>query len=174
MSSGPSAGKPSGGDRARDRARDEAAAEATRRRLREQGIVAIEPDERVGVMLDPGEDVVAVRRAVSLDRRAGWKDPSGGIRGDLYVTTRRLLHLGRPVVAYDLADIRDAIVSEQILMLLVAQDRGLAIRVEDPRVLRVEIAAVREASRSTGPGASPAPGAGVDGPPPTEGQTPSR
>ena len=59
---------------------DEASAEGARRELREQGIVPIEPDERIGVLLAPGEDVVAVRRSVRLERRQGCGGRPGGRR----------------------------------------------------------------------------------------------
>jgi hypothetical protein len=127
---------------------DEASAEAARIRLREQGIVPIEPDPRVAVMLGGDEQVVAVRRSVAVERRSGWRDPDGGIAGDLYVTTRRLLHLGRVDVEYPLSSIREALVADTALLLTVGDDRGLAIRVEDTRVLRVEIGAAREVRRA--------------------------
>ena len=90
---------------------------------------------------------VAVRRSVCLERRAGWHDSSAGIDGDLYVTSRRLLHLGRATVEYQLRDVREVVVTDDALMLLVGPDRGLTVRVGDPRLLRVQIAAAREALR---------------------------
>lgn len=136
-------------------AADEAAADDARWRLREQGIVPIEPDERIGIMLVPGERVVAVRRDVSLERRKGWHDPVEGLGGDLYVTTRRLVHVGRMPVEYPLAEIQEAEVATRALRLVVGAGRGVEIGVHDPRVLRVEIAAAREAaSQSAAPAAS--------------------
>jgi len=126
---------------------DEAAADEARRRLREQGIVPIEPDDRIGVMLAPEELVLAVRRSVSLERREGWREPGGGLRGDLYVTTRRLVHLGRVRVEYALGDIQEAVVAESALRLVIGE-RGVEIAVRDPRLLRVQISAVREAARA--------------------------
>jgi hypothetical protein len=140
-------------------AADEAAADEARRRLREQGIVPIEPDDRIGVMLVPGERVVAVRRDVSLERRKGWHDPDEGLGGDLYVTTRRLVHLGRMPVEYPLAEIQEAEVATRALRLVVGACRGVEIGVHDPRVLRVEIAAVREAASLSAARAASAPGA---------------
>jgi hypothetical protein len=142
--------------RAAQAAADEAAADDARRRFREQGIVPIEPDDRIGVMLAPGERLVAVHRAASLERRKGWRDPAGGLDGDLYLTTCRLVHLGRASIEYPLAEIREAVVGTGALWLVVTGARGVEIGVADPRVLRVEIAAVREATRAS---AAPAPGA---------------
>lgn len=133
---------------------DEASAGAARRRLREQGIVALEPDARIGVLLAPRERVVAVWRAISLERRKDERDPDQALRGDLYVTTTRLLCLGHVPVEVRLAEIREAVVAPGALRLVVGDGRGLEIRTSDPCVLRVEIAAVREAARmgAVGPG----------------------
>ncbi len=119
----------------------------------------IEPDDRIGVMLAPGEMVVAVRRSVILERRKGWLEPGGGLGGDLYVTTQRLVYLGRMPVEYPLAEIREAIVADGALWLVVGESRGVEIAVEDPCLLRVEIAAVREAARAAAaqPGPLPEP-----------------
>ena len=108
----------------------------------------IEPDDRIGVMLAPEEMVVAVRRSVTLERRTGWGEPGARMRGDLYVTTRRLVHLGRVRVEYALGEIREAVVAEGALRLVVGDSRGVEIEVSDPCLLRVEIAAVREAARA--------------------------
>jgi len=128
-------------------AADEAAADEARLRLREQGIVPIEPDDRIGAMLAPEELVLAIRRSVSLERRKGWREPGGGLRGDLYVTTRRLVHLGRVRVEYALGDIQEAVVADSALRLVIGES-GVEIKVPDPRLLRVQVSAVREGARA--------------------------
>jgi hypothetical protein len=128
---------------------DAAAADVRRRQLRERGIVPIEPDTRIASMVGPEEHVVAVRQAVSLERRRGWRQPGRGLLGDLYVTTHRLVHLGQQPVEYALADVREVVVATGSLRLVVAGSLGVEIRVSDPRVLRVEIAAAREAARAS-------------------------
>jgi hypothetical protein len=126
---------------------DAASADVARRRLREQGIVRVEPDGRIGVMLAPGEDVITVRRAVAFERRTGVQNPAEALVGDVYVTTARLVCLGRVRVEVPLAEIREAVVSSGALLLVIGDGRGLEIRTGDPCLLRVEIAAVREAAR---------------------------
>ena len=126
---------------------DEASADAARRRLREHGIVALEPDDRIRVILAPGELVAAIRRCVSLERRKERTGTGSRMVGDLYITTRRLVYLARERVEYPLAEIQDAIEAEGKLRLIVGKRRGIEIEVPDPRMLRVEIAAVREAAR---------------------------
>ena len=130
-------------------ATDEASADDARRRLREHGIVAMEPDERIGVMLAPGELVVAMRRAIAFERRKDVFDPDQAPRGDLYVTTARLVCLGQVPVDLPLLEIREAVVATGALRLVVGDGRGLEIRTGDPQLLRVEISAVREAARMT-------------------------
>jgi hypothetical protein len=131
-------------------AADAASADNARRHLREQGIVAVEPDERIGVMLAPGERVVAVRRAVLVERRTDVRGPDQGVRGDLYVTTTRLVCLGPAAIDVPLVEIREAVVAPGALRLVIGEGRGLEIRTADPYVLRVQISAVREAARAKG------------------------
>ena len=126
---------------------DEASASDARRRLRERGIVPIEPDERIGVLLAVGEQVVAVRRAISIERRTEVHGPDPGVQGDLYVTTARILCLGAVPIDVPLADIQEAVVGPGALRLVVGAGRGVEIRTADPSLLRVEISAVREAAR---------------------------
>ena len=112
---------------------DETSADDARRRLREQGIVA-------------------VRHGVSIERRKDTRDPAEGLLGDLYVTTSRLVHLGSVPVEIKLLDIMEAVAATGALRLVVGDGRGVEIRTSDPCLLRVEIAAVREAARMTAAG----------------------
>ncbi|MCJ7711621.1 MAG: hypothetical protein MUQ32_12410 [Chloroflexi bacterium] len=136
-------------------AADDASADDARRRLREQGIVAVEPDERIGVMLAPGERVVAVRRAISIERRKDARDPELALRGDLYVTTARLVYLGQFPFDVPLVEVTEAVLASGALRLVVGDGRGLEIRTRNPALLRVEIAAVREAARIAAAGPRP-------------------
>ncbi|MCU0479541.1 MAG: hypothetical protein MUE92_12520 [Chloroflexi bacterium] len=129
---------------------DAARADEARRRFHEQGVIPIEPDDRIGVMLAPGELVLAVRRSASLDRRHHRRADDPGLPGDLYVTTQRLIHLGRSAVVYALDEILEADVASDQLLLVVGDNRGVAIDVGDPLLLRVEIAAARSAVRAAG------------------------
>jgi hypothetical protein len=127
---------------------DELAADEARRRIREHGIVPIATDDRIRALLVPGECLVAVRRGVALERRIGARDGDDGLCGDLYLTTGRMLLLGSWPVEFRLADISEVVVVGDGLRLIVGK-RGVGIRVCDPRVLRVEIAAARAAARAT-------------------------
>jgi hypothetical protein len=128
---------------------DRASAAAARARARRDGIVFVEADEWIGVMLSPEERLVAVRRGVSFERRKEARDPGRSPTGDLYVTTARLLCMGPPAVEVPLREIRDAVVGAGRLRLLIGDGLGLEIRTRDPYTLRAEIGAVREAVRRT-------------------------
>jgi hypothetical protein len=161
----PSPGPPNGRARNDQRSElpDELAADELRRELRERGIVPIEPDERIRDLLDPGEAVVAIRRAVSFERRASPREGGGILRVNLYVTTHRLVALGPVLLEYPLADIREMDVAAGAVRLVVERNRGVELGVPDPRVLRVEIAAALEALRTSTVGtASGRPGDGQD------------
>jgi len=126
---------------------DEAAALVARDRYRDGSIEPIEPDERIAVLLVPGEEVFAVRRSALLDRRepppGGGYPAYPGLAGDLYVTSTRLVHLGRLALECDLDAVREAVVSAEHLLVVLCDGTGLILDVDRPRLLRVEITAVR-------------------------------
>jgi hypothetical protein len=138
---------------------DELAADAARGARRLQPIPSLRPDDRIGPRLRAGERVVAVRHSAQLDRRQpeqGAKAPSG-IAGDLYLTSQRLVLVGRVYLEVDLRDIEEAGVSGERLLLVLNDGRGISLDVEGPRLLRVEIAAARALARA-GPQAGGPPG----------------
>jgi hypothetical protein len=126
---------------------DEAAASEARVRYREHGVEPIEPDERIQALLAPGEQVIAVRCAVALDRRqTSAESPAiDSIRGDLYMTSARLVHVGPTIITFELDDIEDAALAGHRVLLLLRDGRAIALEVDRPRLLRVQIAAARAA-----------------------------
>ena len=126
---------------------DEAAALEARDRFRDGLINPIEPDARIAERLVPGEEVFAVRRSAVLERREpqpGAGFPAyPGLAGDLYLTSARLVHLGRLTLEYDLDAIREVTVSAEHLLLVLCDGAGLVLDVDRPRLFRVEIAAAR-------------------------------
>ena len=129
---------------------DEAAATEARLRYRAEGIAPVEPDEAILPLLDEGELPFAVRRSAALDRREPkvGAHPSAGIAGDLYVTSRRLILVGRHTVTFDLADIAEAVLSGELLLLVMRDGSGVALDVDQPRLLRVQIAAAHAPART--------------------------
>lgn len=139
---------------------DEAAADAARERYRTQGMPPHDADERIAPLLLPDERVVAQRRAVAFDRRrpVGDSDAHAGVGGQLYVTSRRLVLVGRLTLSFELTEIEEAVLSGERLLLVFHDGTGVALDTEQPRLLRVEIAAARAYARggSAGPPSSDA------------------
>jgi len=129
---------------------DDVAASEARVRYRTCGVEPVEADEGIRGLLVSGEDVVAVRRNVALDRRlASAREPVvDSIRGDLYVTTKRLVHVGDCVLTFDLEEIEDSALAGDTVLLLLGDGVGVALRTDRPRLLRVQIAAARAARAS--------------------------
>ena len=133
---------------------DKAAADLARESYRTQPMPALEPDDRIAPLLVHDELVVAVRRSAQLDRRQplpGWDAPPG-VAGDLYLTSRRLMLVGRLHLELGLDDIEEAGLSGERLLLMLRDGRGIFVDVERPRLLRVEIATARALARAEGDG----------------------
>jgi hypothetical protein len=127
---------------------DQAVAAEARLRYRSQGIAPIEPDEAIRPLLGEDEHPLAVRRSAALDRREPPQSPQrAGIAGDLYITSSRLILVGRHTLTFDLADIVDAVISGERLLLIMRDGSGVMLDVDEPHLLRVQIAAARAAAR---------------------------
>jgi hypothetical protein len=145
-------GAPALGDAAQTLARaeaDEALADEARERYRTQPMAVLEPDARIGPLLAPGEQVLAVRRSAVLDRREALPgaDAPTVLAGDLYVTSRRLVLVGSLTLSFALADIEEAMLSGERLLLVMRDGQGASLSAAQPRLLRVEIAAARASAR---------------------------
>jgi hypothetical protein len=123
---------------------DEAAADAERARLTGHPLPTIDAGLEPSMRLGQDELLHAIRRAAMLDD--GHSKPPIG--GTLYLTSRRLLHSGVSVREVELGDISDAGVAlERLLLLDLTDGSELAIEVDQPRLLRVQLAAARAAAR---------------------------
>jgi len=153
-------------------AADEADAIAARERYRNEGLPAIEPDPEIRARLRANEELVEMRPGAMVGRAllagVGGVAGEGGagtapsaaqavaesLSGRLYLTTARLILLVRPAdrptdteLSVGLGDIEElACVGERLLVSL-ADGTGLTIDAGRPRLLRVQIAAARAASR---------------------------
>jgi hypothetical protein len=130
-------------------AADEAAADRARDEYRTQTMPGLVPDGRIAPLLGAGEHLLAVRRSVVLERRRPPPRTSSpaSLAGDLYVTSRRIVLLGRLTLGIDLDEIEDAVVSGERILLVMGDGRGAALDVASPRQLRVEIATARAFAR---------------------------
>ncbi len=132
-------------------ARDETLADEARERYRTDGLPVLEPSALLG-LLSPGERLHAVHRMAMLE--IGWRgttgtDPSLPHGGTLYVTSQRLIHRGTQNGTWSFGDIDEmAIALERLLLVLMRDGSDLAIEVDQPRLLRVQLAAALAAARS--------------------------
>ena len=122
-------------DRAAD---DEAAATLARERFRSGPIEPLAPDDAIGPRLAEGELVYALRRHAIL--RAPGGDAALGYGGNLYLTSRRLVHLGQVVMSVQLTDIVETSLAGERLLLTLREGEGLSLDVDRPRLLRAEMA----------------------------------
>lgn len=132
--------------RAAERAADdEEAAAAARDRFRIGPVPAIEADDDVRGHLDPTESVHALRHRAILSTPGG--DGALGYGGTLYLTSRRLVHLGQVVLSVNLIDIEESSLAGERLLLTLRNGEGLTLDVDRPRLLRAEMAAVGQGLR---------------------------
>jgi hypothetical protein len=132
-------------------ARDETLADEARERYRKDGLPVLEPSALLG-LLNPGERLHAVHRMAMLE--TGWRgttgsDPNLPRGGTLYVTSQRLFHRGTQDGTWSFGDVDEmAIALERLLLVRLRDGSDLAIEVDQPRLLRVQLAAALAASRN--------------------------
>jgi hypothetical protein len=63
--------------------------------------------------------------------------------GDLYLTSSRLVLVGRTALEYDLDSISEAVVSSERLLITLVDGAGITLAVDRPRLLQVEIRVAR-------------------------------
>ncbi len=129
---------------------DEAAADEARARYRTEAMPTLSPDARITPLLLPGEVVLAVRRSAMLERRqpAAGSGVPAGLAGDLYLTSRRLVLVGRHTLAFDLEEIEEAMLAGERVLLVLRDGKGASLDVDRPRLLRVELAVARAMARA--------------------------
>ena len=126
-------------------AADEAQATEARERFGIGSIAAMEPDDVVRPHLAEGELVHALRTRAIL--RAPGGDAALGYGGTLYLTSRRLIHLGQVVVSVRLTDIVETSLAGERLLLSLRDGEGLSLDVDRPRLLRAEISEIARGLR---------------------------
>ncbi|MEO6577709.1 MAG: hypothetical protein ABIO99_02275 [Candidatus Limnocylindria bacterium] len=119
---------------------DESAASEARDRFRTADVPAIAADEQIRAHLEPGEVVHALRRRAIL--RGAEDDRALGYGGTLYLTARRLIHLGQVVLTVKLVDVLETSLAGERLLISLREGEGLSLDVDRPRLLRAELAAV--------------------------------
>jgi hypothetical protein len=127
---------------------DEEAAREARDRYRESGIPALKADELVGRHLDVDERVLGVRAEATMARIDETSKAAVRDDGPLYITDRRLLHLGQRASSIPLSEIDELAMADNRILVTLAGARGVMLDVDEPRQLRVLIAAAKSASRA--------------------------
>jgi hypothetical protein len=127
-------------------AADDAAAAEARELYREGLPPPIEPDSDIVGHLTPGESVHGLRTRAML--RVPGGDDALGYGGSLYLTSRRLIHLGQVTMAVLLTDIAETSLAGERLLLTLPHGEGMSFEIDRPRLFRAELAAtMREARR---------------------------
>ena len=130
-------------------AADEAAADAAREQFAANGMPAIGPVIGFARVGRSGEPLYAVRYNAILERAptAATGDVLRG--GTVFLTSRRLLHAGAQLTDVPLGEIDEMVVALERLVLIRLRDGSdLAVEVDQPRLLRVQIAAAVAALRA--------------------------
>ena len=123
---------------------DEHAADAERARLVDGDLPDLGSQVHDAFQLTDGELVHAIRHAAILEE-GDAATPRGG---DLYLTSRRMVHVGKSSRDISLDAIQESAVSlERLLLLDLTDGSDLAIEVDQPRLLRVQRAAARANAR---------------------------
>lgn len=130
-------------------AEDEVAATDARTRYRTEAPSRLEPDGPFAALLDQDEWLIAVRTSAVVDRRVPrpGEPARPGLDGQLAVTSRRLILTGRHVLTIELVEVEQIVLSGDRLLVVMHGGSGVALDVEQPRLLRVQIAAARAAAR---------------------------
>lgn len=126
-------------------AADEQAADAERDRVTREPLPALQLAADAGLQLSPGE-VLHAERPAAIVEHGHEQAPSGGT---LYLTSRRVVHVGTArMLEVKLERINDmAVAMERLLLIELDDGSDLAIEVDQPRLLRVQLAAARAAAR---------------------------
>jgi hypothetical protein len=130
-------------ERARE---DEREAFEARGRYRTQGPPRLDPDPAVAERIRPGETVVSIRPSSVISRHLRG-DGIDGHAGRLYLTSQRLILLGRTDVEIGLDQIEELALAGERLLVTLKDGTGLSIDADRPRLLRVQIAAALTAGR---------------------------
>ena len=124
---------------------DEARATAARARFSTEPLPVLVPDGTISAHLAQGEAVHSLRTRAIL--RAPGGDHALGYGGTLYLTSRRLVHLGQVEMSVQLTDIVETSLAGERLLLGLRQGEGLSLDLDRPRELRAELAAAMRETR---------------------------
>jgi hypothetical protein len=130
-------------------AADETAADDARQAYQAGGLPAIEPDAGARAILQPGETLHAILGSALLEE-AGLTDAAAQPRGGtLYLTSKRLIHVATESTQLPLPEIEEmAVALERLVLIRRRNGADIALEVDQPRLLRVQLAAAIAAERA--------------------------
>ncbi|MFL5682817.1 MAG: hypothetical protein ACJ77O_06710, partial [Chloroflexota bacterium] len=106
----------------------------------------IEPDDAIAASIGADESIFVVRPSSAVSRHLRGDDTED-FAGRLYLTSQRLILLGHTNVEVDLAEIDELALAGERLLITLDDGTGLSIDTDQPRLLRVQIAAALTAGR---------------------------
>lgn len=125
---------------------DEAEARDARARLRDAPPSEIPADDRIAPHLEDDELVYDIRPSTIL--RPPSDDRALGYGGTLYLTSKRLVHMGQVTINVQLADIAETAIAGERLLITLSNGEGISLDLDRPRLLRTEIAAATRGTRT--------------------------
>jgi hypothetical protein len=131
-------------------AQDEEASDDARRRYVTDGLPVVESEAGFGPLALPGEVLHASRRNALLERTLVDGPEPLPQAGILYLSSERLLHVGTDTNSIPLGEVEEmAVALERLLLVRLRDGTHLAIDIDRPRLLRVQIAAALVATRAS-------------------------
>ncbi len=125
---------------------DEIAAAEARSRLLTEPMPTIPADEAIAAHLGAEERLHALRPHAIL--RGPGDERVLGYGGTLYLTSRRMVHLGQVVMTVHLTDVVETSMAGERLLVTLREGEGISLDVDQPRLLRAEMAALTRGLRS--------------------------
>ena len=122
---------------------DEAAAAAARAHYETEGLPTLGVEDDLAQELR-GDEVLHARRSSAMLNRLDGAGTLPGYAGTLYLTSRRLIHIGQVTFAVPLTQIEEVSIVGERLLLTLSSGEGVSLDVAEPRLLRVMIGMARK------------------------------
>ena len=122
---------------------DEAAAAAARAHYETEGLPTLGVEDDLVQELR-GDEAVHARRSSAMLNRLDGAGTLPGYAGTLYLTSRRLIHIGQVTFAVPLTQIEEVSIVGERLLLTLSSGEGVSLDVAEPRLLRVMIGMARK------------------------------
>ena len=122
---------------------DEAAAAAARAHYETEGLPTLGVEDDLAQELR-GDEVLHARRSSAMLNRDEGAGTLPGYAGTLYLTSRRLIHIGHVTFSVPLTQVDEVSIVGERLLLTLSSGEGVSLDVAEPRLLRVMIGIARK------------------------------